>query len=68
MYVLVHMHVYLLIGAIAMCFLQSVNCVRYNADATVLLSGSYDKTIRAWDLRYVSWHGRLFILAPAGLT
>ncbi|GAB9463835.1 hypothetical protein Gpo141_00001281 [Globisporangium polare] len=30
---------------------HSVNCVRYNADATVLLSGSYDKTIRAWDLR-----------------
>ncbi|KAF4319806.1 hypothetical protein G195_004769 [Phytophthora kernoviae 00238/432] len=30
---------------------QSVNCVRYNADSSVLLSGSYDKTIRAWDIR-----------------
>lgn len=45
------MHVYLFTDA-AMCWVQSVNCVRYNADATVLLSGSYDKTIRAWDLRY----------------
>jgi WD40 repeat protein len=31
--------------------LQSVNCVRFNADSSVLLSGSYDKTIRAWDIR-----------------
>ncbi|KAF1780120.1 FAD-linked oxidoreductase-like [Phytophthora cactorum] len=30
---------------------HSVNCVRYNADSSVLLSGSYDKTIRAWDIR-----------------
>lgn len=30
---------------------QSVNCVRFNADSSVLLSGSYDKTIRAWDIR-----------------
>ncbi|TMW63253.1 hypothetical protein Poli38472_002194 [Pythium oligandrum] len=30
---------------------QSVNCVRYNADGSVLLSGSYDKTVRCWDIR-----------------
>ncbi|CAI5720063.1 unnamed protein product [Hyaloperonospora brassicae] len=30
---------------------HSVNCVRYNADSSVLLSGSYDKTVRAWDMR-----------------
>lgn len=30
---------------------QGVNCVRYNADSSVLLSGSYDKTVRAWDIR-----------------
>ena len=34
-----------------LCMLQSVNCVCYNADSSVLLSGSYDKTIRAWDIR-----------------
>ncbi|TYZ58564.1 hypothetical protein PybrP1_007282 [[Pythium] brassicae (nom. inval.)] len=33
---------------------HSVNCVRYNVDSTVLLSGSYDKTIRAWDLRHAA--------------
>ncbi|KAI9921372.1 hypothetical protein PsorP6_002362 [Peronosclerospora sorghi] len=31
--------------------LQSVNCLCYNADSSVLLSGSYDKTVRAWDIR-----------------
>jgi mitogen-activated protein kinase organizer 1 len=25
--------------------------VRYNGDASVLFSGSYDKTVRAWDIR-----------------
>jgi mitogen-activated protein kinase organizer 1 len=30
---------------------QGVNCVRYNADSSVLFSGSYDKTVRAWDIR-----------------
>ncbi|DBA03625.1 TPA: hypothetical protein N0F65_006804 [Lagenidium giganteum] len=28
-----------------------VNCVQFNANASVLLSGSYDKTIRLWDMR-----------------
>ncbi|KAJ0408528.1 hypothetical protein P43SY_006458 [Pythium insidiosum] len=30
---------------------HSINCVRFNADSSVLLSGSYDKTVRAWDVR-----------------
>ncbi|TDH65405.1 hypothetical protein CCR75_003609 [Bremia lactucae] len=30
---------------------HSVNCVQFNAYSSVLLSGSYDKTVRAWDIR-----------------
>lgn len=30
---------------------QRVNAVRYNADCSVLVSGSYDRTVRCWDLR-----------------
>ena len=30
---------------------QRVNAVEYNEDASVLLSGSYDSTVRIWDMR-----------------
>ena len=36
--------------------------MRYNADSSVLLSGSYDKTVRAWAMRSVK------IRAIAGAT
>lgn len=32
--------------------LQRVNCVKFNQpDSTVIISGSYDSTIRCWDCR-----------------
>ncbi|XXQ29962.1 WD domain, G-beta repeat [Plasmodiophora brassicae] len=33
---------------------QRVNVVAFNADASVLFSGSYDRTVCAWDLRSLS--------------
>jgi len=31
--------------------MQKVNAVRFAAEGSVLFSASYDRTIRAWDLR-----------------
>ena len=30
-----------------------INAVEFNDDASVVVSGSYDSTVRIWDLRYV---------------
>ena len=33
-------------------FVQKVNCVKFNQqDSSVILSGSYDATVRCWDCR-----------------
>lgn len=31
---------------------KRVNCVKYAADSNVLISGSFDKTVKIWDMRY----------------
>lgn len=33
--------------------------MHFNADSSVLLSGSYDKTIRVWDMRCVPFMRRM---------
>ena len=33
------------------CFNQRVNSLSFNQEGTVLVSGSYDRTIKCWDLR-----------------
>lgn len=30
---------------------QRINCLEMNEDSTILLTGSYDKTVKVWDLR-----------------
>lgn len=34
---------------------QRVNAIKFNAEGTLLFSGSYDKSVQIWDLR---WHTR----------
>uniref|UniRef100_A0A669QX77 WD repeat domain-containing protein 83 n=1 Tax=Phasianus colchicus TaxID=9054 RepID=A0A669QX77_PHACC len=34
-----------------MCLLQKVNCVQFNEEATIIVSGSIDSTVRCWDCR-----------------
>ncbi|XP_019466790.1 WD repeat domain-containing protein 83-like, partial [Meleagris gallopavo] len=33
------------------CLLQKVNCVQFNEEATIIVSGSIDSTVRCWDCR-----------------
>lgn len=33
--------------------MSKINVVEFNADATVVASGSFDTTVRLWDLRFV---------------
>jgi mitogen-activated protein kinase organizer 1 len=30
---------------------QRVNCIAFNKDCEVLVSGSYDRTVKVWDMR-----------------
>ena len=41
-----------LIGTFLILWLQRINCVQFNQpDSSVIISGSYDATVRCWDCR-----------------
>ena len=41
----------MIISILILLFVGAVNCVKFNEESTVVLSGSVDGTVRAWDCR-----------------